>query len=115
MNVVNFREFSLGYCVCSINILRHNIEFSISTSAPLCVDPMIPVECVPCQRTCYHVRYPEMTCDEPETCMEGCICPDGYVWHESICIEEAQCPCIENGEIILIGQTIPGETTCEEW
>ncbi|KAL5007191.1 hypothetical protein ScPMuIL_015997 [Solemya velum] len=85
-----------------------------ATTTPMCQDPMLPVECLPCQRTCYHVRYPDMTCEEPESCMAGCVCPEDYVMHDGVCIEEDDCPCIENGEVLPIGQTIPGETTCEE-
>lgn len=56
-----------------------------------------------------------MTCEEPEGCMSGCVCPEGMVMYQGRCIPENQCPCIYNGDIVAVGEVVPGTSECEEW
>ncbi|KAL5006770.1 hypothetical protein ScPMuIL_015576 [Solemya velum] len=87
---------------------------SCHATPPTCDAPMVFVQCMTCQRTCYHVRNSRMTCEEPEGCMSGCVCPEGMVMYQGRCIEEDQCPCIYNGDIVAVGEVVPGSTECEE-
>lgn len=51
----------------------------------------------------------------PEGCIPDCVCPSGMVQYNGECISEEACPCIHGGNVIQIGQTVPGVGVCEEW
>ncbi|KAL5006387.1 hypothetical protein ScPMuIL_015193 [Solemya velum] len=87
---------------------------SCHATPPTCEATMVYVQCMKCQRTCYHVRNSRMTCEEPEGCISGCVCPEGMVMYQGRCIVEDQCPCIYNGDIVAVGEVVPGSTECEE-
>ncbi|KAL1513261.1 hypothetical protein ABEB36_002690 [Hypothenemus hampei] len=51
--------------------------------------------------------------NDPESCQEGCYCPEGTVLHENKCITREQCPCKLRGKNFAPGSTIPKEcNTC---
>ncbi|XP_057292411.1 SCO-spondin-like isoform X2 [Hydractinia symbiolongicarpus] len=69
-----------------------------------CPRDMIYSECdSTCPRTC-KIKYQNVPCINK--CIDGCVCPSGYVKYNSTCILESECPCTHNDKIYQKGETI---------
>nr|XP_032822651.1 SCO-spondin-like [Petromyzon marinus] len=48
----------------------------------------------PCQTTCRDIgKEPESHC-HAVSCVEGCFCPQGTVYHDGACVDVAECSCL---------------------
>lgn len=73
-----------------------------------------------CSNTCGHTcnTLACRSCNEPTTCIPGCVCPDSLVMNElGKCIEIDQCLCqTSDGKTNLApGQTMIDQAKCEDW
>ncbi|XP_077146435.1 IgGFc-binding protein-like isoform X6 [Ranitomeya variabilis] len=50
-----------------------------------------------CPPTCTNI-YAEDTCEKPTTCMEGCVCNDGYVLSGDQCVSLNSCGCRDSDD-----------------
>lgn len=48
-----------------------------------------------------------------KTCMEGCFCPTGTLYHDGKCVTKEECPCRLRGKQFAPGSTIPKD--CNTW
>lgn len=72
---------------------------------------MIYSECdSTCPRTC-KIKYQNVPCINK--CIDGCVCPSGYVKYNDTCILGSECPCTHNDKIYQKGETI--QKDCNKW
>ncbi|XP_012879050.1 PREDICTED: von Willebrand factor [Dipodomys ordii] len=83
----------------------------LSVCRPACPAGMEYKECVsPCASTCHGLPVRE-TC--PETCVDGCSCPEGQLLDEGRCVQPAQCSCVHAGKRHPPGSSVPQDcNTC---
>ncbi|XP_038860475.1 IgGFc-binding protein-like [Salvelinus namaycush] len=48
-----------------------------------------------CQPTCKHLHGPP-DCHSDEHCVHGCVCDDGFVLNQRVCVPTQQCGCVDS-------------------
>ncbi|XP_032367717.1 mucin-5AC [Etheostoma spectabile] len=99
-------------CVCRHGTLSCSGGANLLLSSPSCVAPMVYFDCstgqpgatgTECQKSCSTL---DMACISTG-CTSGCMCPDGLVSDGAgSCINETSCPCLHNGQVYQLGQTL---------
>ncbi|XP_069114254.1 mucin-2-like [Argopecten irradians] len=102
-----------------------SIEWRTPRLCPImCEKGKIYTACMtPCHQTCQNIgNEPEPYCRVTQ-CVEGCICPEGFIEHDGECISADECPCYsdsiqhQEGDVIQINcQTCTcakGKFVCE--
>nr|XP_055049654.1 MAM and LDL-receptor class A domain-containing protein 1-like isoform X2 [Misgurnus anguillicaudatus] len=80
----------------------------VSTSPPVSLPPTTSpcpknshyTDCIhTCQPTCSHLHGPP-NCNTEEPCVPGCLCDDGFVLKQGVCVPIHKCGCVDsNGDI----------------
>ncbi|CDQ88203.1 unnamed protein product [Oncorhynchus mykiss] len=63
---------------------------------PLCPNNSHFTPCISdCQPTCMHLHGPP-DCHSDEHCIQGCVCDDGFVLRQRVCVPTQQCGCVDS-------------------
>nr|XP_046178232.1 IgGFc-binding protein-like isoform X5 [Oncorhynchus gorbuscha] len=63
---------------------------------PLCPNNSHFAPCISnCQPTCVHLHGPP-DCHSDEHCIQGCVCDDGFVLRQRVCVPTQQCGCVDS-------------------
>ncbi|XP_071233036.1 zonadhesin-like [Salvelinus alpinus] len=61
---------------------------------PSCLKNSHYISCISaCQPTCKHLHGPP-DCSADEPCVQGCVCDDGFVLKQRVCVPIQQCGCV---------------------
>nr|XP_039273324.1 mucin-5AC-like isoform X1 [Styela clava] len=95
-------------CALSSNALN-SISWREATGCETsCEGGRIFQECVTsCDMTCNMLGDPNYTCEEVNSCIEGCVCPEGMVFDETkqVCVQIAECSCFHGGVEFAAGSS----------
>ncbi|XP_071218260.1 zonadhesin-like [Salvelinus alpinus] len=63
---------------------------------PLCPKNSHFTPCISdCQPTCKHLHGPP-DCHSDEHCVQGCVCDDGFMLNQRVCVPTQQCGCVDS-------------------
>uniref|UniRef100_A0A8C7P3H8 Zonadhesin n=1 Tax=Oncorhynchus mykiss TaxID=8022 RepID=A0A8C7P3H8_ONCMY len=63
---------------------------------PLCPNNSHFTPCISdCQPTCMHLHGPP-DCHSDEHCIQGCVCDEGFVLRQRVCVPTQQCGCVDS-------------------
>ncbi|KAM8847126.1 IgGFc-binding protein-like [Synchiropus picturatus] len=65
-----------------------------------------------CQPTCSSLTVPE-DCEESGSCVEACVCDDGFLLSNDKCVPIAECGCQYDGQYYQIGQAFFPLKSCD--
>uniref|UniRef100_A0A4W3IJQ2 Otogelin n=1 Tax=Callorhinchus milii TaxID=7868 RepID=A0A4W3IJQ2_CALMI len=68
-------------------------------------------ECIDCcPASCEH----EKVCIDSEfQCLDGCYCPEGYIYENGSCVRPTECSCVLHGQLFAPGSTV--QEVCNSW
>uniref|UniRef100_A0A8C3GR29 Otogelin n=1 Tax=Cairina moschata TaxID=8855 RepID=A0A8C3GR29_CAIMO len=69
-----------------------------------CLEPLTYNECISCCPVSCHQQSQCVGSELP--CIDGCYCPDGFIYENELCVKPMDCPCDYHGSFFDIGSVV---------